>query len=195
MEEIAGWIAPLATTIAACMTAANLGARVTGWGFVVFTIGSLAWSGYGLATGQLNLLWQNLFLTAVNAAGIWCWLGRQARIDDGADKAAKRSEVEAGPSLFPSSMLQSASVETLEGDKIGQAVDAMIDRADGRTAYLVVETGSLAGSGGAFRILPWSDARVQTDRIVAAIRTSEIKTLVEVGPNDWPVSHPDVQRH
>ncbi|MEK7456583.1 MAG: hypothetical protein AABZ76_16905 [Pseudomonadota bacterium] len=48
MEDLAGWIAPAATMIAAMMTAANLGARVTGWGFGVFTLGSIAWSIVGL---------------------------------------------------------------------------------------------------------------------------------------------------
>ena len=33
METIASWVAPIATTIAALMTASNLGSRVTGWGF------------------------------------------------------------------------------------------------------------------------------------------------------------------
>jgi hypothetical protein len=40
MNDIAAWIAPAATVIAAVMTAANLGARITDWGFVVFTVGS-----------------------------------------------------------------------------------------------------------------------------------------------------------
>lgn len=39
VEAVAAWVAPVATMIAAVMTAANLGARVTGWGFVVFVIG------------------------------------------------------------------------------------------------------------------------------------------------------------
>src|SRR4051812_34927976 len=82
MEDFSSWIAPIATAIAACMTASNLGSRVTGWGFVVFTVGSVAWTSYGAATGQSNLVWQNLFLTAVNLVGIWRWLGRQARLDD-----------------------------------------------------------------------------------------------------------------
>ena len=55
MIEIAEWVAPIATMIAALMTAANLGPRVTGWGFVVFTVGAIAWAAIGLATGQSNL--------------------------------------------------------------------------------------------------------------------------------------------
>ena len=48
MEGLAGWVALAATCIAALMTASNLGARVTGWGFVIFTIGAAAWIVVGL---------------------------------------------------------------------------------------------------------------------------------------------------
>ena len=59
-------LAPAATMIAAVMTASNLGARVTGWGFVVFTVGSIAWCLVALTSGQANLLWTNGFLILVN---------------------------------------------------------------------------------------------------------------------------------
>ncbi len=89
MEYIANWVAPIATTIAAVMVAANLGARLTGFGFVAFSIGSVAWIIIGLATGQNNLVWQNGGLLAVNALGIWRWLGLRARYDKGAAAAAR----------------------------------------------------------------------------------------------------------
>ena len=87
METAATWIAPIATTIAAVMVAANLGSRFTGWGFIVFTIGSLGWIVIGATTGQPNLLWQNVFLCVVNVIGIWRWLGLRARYEKGAGKA------------------------------------------------------------------------------------------------------------
>lgn len=83
VEAVAAWVAPVATMIAAVMTAANLGARVTGWGFVVFVIGSVSWSIVGISSGQSNLLWTNAFLTFVNVIGVWRWLGRQAKYEDG----------------------------------------------------------------------------------------------------------------
>src|SRR6202007_1871385 len=91
MIETAGWLAPAATMIAAMMTAANLGARVTGWGFVVFTVGSIGWCAIALSTGQQNLLWTNGFLTLVNGVGIWRWLGRKARYEAGGKSAEVRS--------------------------------------------------------------------------------------------------------
>lgn len=89
MEQIANWIAPIATTIAALMVATNLGARVTGAGFIVFSIGSIAWMVIGAATGQANLIWQNAVLLLVNIVGIWRWLGLRARYDKGAAAATR----------------------------------------------------------------------------------------------------------
>ena len=43
MDQTVSWIATAATIIAACFTASNLGSRVTGIGFIIFTIGSIAW--------------------------------------------------------------------------------------------------------------------------------------------------------
>src|SRR6478735_2046165 len=86
--------------IAAMMTAANLGARLTGWGFVVFTVGSLGWATVALSSGQTNLLATNCFLTLVNAVGIWRWLGRQRVYEDGGKSASQASRRAAAPSLF-----------------------------------------------------------------------------------------------
>src|SRR5579872_3998957 len=99
-QDMAGWIAPVATMVAAMMTAANLGARVTGWGFVVFTLGSICWSIVGISTGQTNLLASNGFLTVINVIGIWRWLGRQRSYEDGAKSATRASRRSAVPTLF-----------------------------------------------------------------------------------------------
>lgn len=89
MEQIANWVAPVATTLAAVMVAANLGARLTGVGFIVFSVGAVAWMAIGLATGQANLVWQNGILLAINLLGVWRWLGLRARYDKGAAAATR----------------------------------------------------------------------------------------------------------
>jgi hypothetical protein len=91
MEQVANWIAPVATTVAALLVAANLGARITGIGFVAFAVGSIAWIVIGAATGQANLLWQNAVLLLVNIVGIWRWLGLRARYDRGAAAATRKT--------------------------------------------------------------------------------------------------------
>lgn len=154
MEEAAGLIAPAATMIAAMMTAANLGARVTGSGFVVFTLGSLAWSVVGFTSGQANLLATNLFLTLVNLVGIWRWLGRQRGYEDGARRAAKRSRIAASPSLFAASALGGLPVSDIRGEVVGQAVDAMIECESGCLSYVVVASGGLGGIDETLRAVP-----------------------------------------
>jgi hypothetical protein len=186
MEEISSWVAPIATAIAACMTAANLGARVTGWGFVVFTVGSIAWTTYGAATGQTNLVWQNIFLTLVNLVGIWRWLGRQARLDDGAQAASEKSEARPGPTLFPVSTFTSAALVSPKGETIGSAVDAMIGCEDGRVAYLVVGKGGVGGIGETLYALPWNQVALQPGKVLAKIDRAELDRLPPIDPADWP---------
>lgn len=186
MEEISSWVAPIATAIAACMTAANLGARVTGWGFVVFTVGSIGWTTYGISTGQTNLLWQNLFLTAVNLLGIWRWLGRQARFDDGAKAAAQDSAATPGPDLFPVSNLTAAPVDNCEGETIGHSVDAMARCSDGRIAYLVVGVGGVAGVGEALHALPWDQVEVRDGRVAVKLDAAGLERLEPIDPTHWP---------
>ena len=97
MEQAANWIAPVATTIAAIMVAAHLGSRLTGYGFIVFSIGSIGWMAVGWFNDQANLIWQNAILLVINMIGVWRWLGLRARYEKGAQVAAEQS-VEPGRS-------------------------------------------------------------------------------------------------
>lgn len=186
MEDISSWLAPIATAIAACMTAANLGSRITGWGFVVFTVGSIGWTIYGAATGQTNLVWQNLFLTLVNLVGIWRWLGRQARLDDGARAATKESETLPGPTLFPASTLTSAALMNRSGDRIGSAVDAMLRCRDGRIDYLVVGKGGVGGLGETLYALPWDCVSLHADTVVTTLSAEDFDRLQPIEAGNWP---------
>jgi len=186
MEDLSSWVAPIATAIAACMTASNLGARVTGWGFVVFTIGSIAWTSYGALTGQTNLLWQNLFLTAVNLLGVWRWLGRQARFDEGAEAAAADSARRPGPSLFPVSGLAGAELAGRDGDALGTTIDAMAHCDDGRIEYLVVSAGGVGGVGATLHALPWDAVRVDGKTVRVALDAAQLGALPAIDPTDWP---------
>ena len=81
MADSISWVATIATIIAASMTAANVGSRITGYGFAVFLVGSLCWLATGLMTDQPALTWTNFVLTILNIFGIWRWLGRQAKVE------------------------------------------------------------------------------------------------------------------
>src|SRR3954469_9026555 len=111
MADTISWIATIATIIAASMTAANLGSRITGYGFAVFLVGSLSWLAAGVLTHQPALVWTKFVLTILNIFGIWRWLGRQSRVEEGGSAASKASETTAGEALFPISLLSRAPVQ------------------------------------------------------------------------------------
>lgn len=186
MEQLASYVAPVATTIAALIVASNLGSRITGAGFIVFTIGSVAWALLGLATDQANLLWQNVILTALNLFGVWRWLGRQRRIEEGAETAAEASRGQAGETLFPVSLLAKASVMSSDGKELGRSVDAMAGCGSGRLAYIVVSEGGVAGVGEKLRRLPWSGCLVEDEKVTTRLAQSRFCALEAIEPDHWP---------
>jgi len=185
MTDIISWIATAATIVAATMVSANLGSRVTGYGFIVFTIGSISWLTLALLTGQPALLWTNVALTGLNIFGIWRWLGRQARVEEGARAAAEASEETPGEALFPVSLLSRAPVRCGVTD-VGACVDAMAGCRSGKLAYVVVSQGGVAGVGERLRRLPWSDARVDGEILVSKLAAERFSGLEELSKDEWP---------
>lgn len=185
MNAIIPWIATVATIIAAFMTASNLGSKITGYGFAVFLIGSLAWLATGVLTHQPALVWTNIILTLLNAFGIWRWLGRQRKVEEGARTAAEASERTPGEALFPVSLLSHAAVVGTRGE-LGHCVDAMAGCQSGRTDYLVVSQGGMAGVGETLRRLPWSQAGVEGERVVTGLSADEFASLDEIPRDQWP---------
>ena len=185
MDNVASWVATAATIIAACMTASNLGARITGYGFAVFTIGSIAWFAVGMLTDQPALIWTNVVMTILNLFGVWRWLGRQAKVEQGAESAAEASAVTPGETLFAASLLSRAKVRC--GDQhIGTCVDAMLGCGSGRLSYVVVSEGGVAGVGETLRRLPWNEAKIDCDELVARIPPARFKELETVKRDHWP---------
>ena len=190
IADIAGWIAPVATMIAAMMTAANLGSRVTGWGFVVFVVGSIAWSIVGISSGQTNLILANGFLTLVNVVGVWRWLGRQAQYDDGGAKAAQRSAGARVPTLFAVGALPGSKLIGQGGEPIGTIVDAMA-RCDGASiAYVVVSEGGVIGVGERLHALDPATLAFAQGKVSAPLTAVDLAALPEISPDEWPRALP-----
>ncbi len=185
MADTISWIATVATVIAASMTAANLGTRITGYGFCVFLIGSLSWLASGLMTDQPALTWTNVVLTILNIFGIWRWLGRQKRIEEGASSAASASERRRGEDLFPISMLTKGPVHGRDGE-IGSCVDAMAGCSSGELRYIVASEGGIAGMGETLRRIPWADASVTDEKIW--IDANKLDRFEEIAKDQWPAS-------
>lgn len=68
------WIAAVGTMLAAALVAADLGRRVTGWGFVLFCAVAVTWIVSGLTTDALPIAAMNAVLLLINLYGVWQYL-------------------------------------------------------------------------------------------------------------------------
>ena len=66
--------AAIATVLAASLVAANLNARVTVAGFIIFIVASIAWMVEGWLETKASLVIQNVILLVINVIGVWRWL-------------------------------------------------------------------------------------------------------------------------
>ena len=185
MADTISWVATIATVLAASMTASNLGSRMTGLGFAVFTVGSLCWIRVGILNHEPALVWTNLVLTALDLFGVWRWLGRQARMEEGARSASEASELTPGEALFPVSLLSRAPVRC-DATEVGHCVEALAGCRSGKLDYLVVSEGGVAGVGERLRRLPWVDAHVEDNKIVVHLAPERFVRLEELQVDEWP---------
>jgi hypothetical protein len=75
MEELAilRTFAAVTTVLAAALVAANLNARITVAGFMIFLVASTAWLIDGWLESKASLVIQNVVLLLINAIGVWRW--------------------------------------------------------------------------------------------------------------------------
>jgi len=183
VEQIAGWVATIATMVAAVMVASNLGARITGWGFVVFTAGSVAWTTVGATTDQPNLLITNAFLTIINLLGVWRWLGRQARYEQRGKSAVEACATGSEPVIMTASALAGAKVYAGEDEEIGSVVEVMLGCADGRIHQVVVRSGGVGGVGERLRAIDRDQLRFAADRVDLLMERVTFDALPEWVPD------------
>ncbi|MEJ5976661.1 PRC-barrel domain-containing protein [Novosphingobium sp. PS1R-30] len=174
--------------IAAMMTAANLGARVTGWGFVVFTIGSIAWSVIGLTSGQTNLLASNGFLTIVNLIGIWRWLGKQRAYEDGGKSATEASRRSAFPTLFTATGIAGMPVVLGDGEALGKAIEALVTCESGSVSYIVIASNGIGGLGEELRAVDRAEIDFACDRLKLKRSRAWFESLPPLAEGDWPAA-------
>jgi len=185
MADTISWVATVATITGAFLTAANLGAKVTGSGFAVFLVGSVSWLATGVLTGQSALTWTNVVLTVLNIFGVWRWLGRQASVEKGGRAATEASTETPGEALFPVSLLTRAAV-TSDGQALGNCIDALAACRSGKVDYLVVSQGGLAGVGETLRRLPWSAVHVENEEVITRLSAGDFDHLQELQRDQWP---------
>lgn len=180
--------------IAAMMTAADLGARVTGWGFVVFTIGSLSWSLVGLSSGQTNLLATNLFLTLVNLVGIWRWLGRQRGYEDGGKSAEQASrQATTTPDLLAATGMVGTSLNHADGTNAGKIVEALVECGTARISYVVVSRNVPGGISEELRAVPRNAIVFNCDGLTLNLDPAAFSALPLLDDGDWPATPPVIR--
>jgi hypothetical protein len=186
MQDIISWVATAATNAAALMTASNHGSRITGYGFGVFLVGSLAWITAAAMNGDPALMWSNIALSFLNLFGMWRWLGRQGRIEEGETAAARRSRAATGETLFPVSLLSKAKLVGADGNVLGHGVDAMAGCANGTIRYMVVSEGGIAGVGETLRRVDWDGLKVDDDKVRCKLDEAALHALPSIEADDWP---------
>ena len=90
------WIAAIGTMLAAALIAADLGRKVTGWGFVLFCAVSVTWIVAGLTGDALPIAAMNGILLLINAWGVWQFLlnPHKKKVIERVEKVAERIERE-----------------------------------------------------------------------------------------------------
>lgn len=190
MEEPAGWVASAATMIAAVMVAANLGSRVTGWGFVVFTVGSVSWSLVAVISGQNSLLLTNGFLTLVNIAGVWRWLGQQAHLEHGRNRAVQISREAPVATVFAVSSVLGSAVLGPDCKPIAKIADILLRADNGGISYVVLSQGGMVGFGEQLHAIPGKHLSFASDEVHCALDAQAVAALPELAPDNWPVTAP-----
>jgi PRC-barrel domain len=188
MNEVFGIFAPMATMAAAMITAANLGARATGWGFVVFTVGSTAWCAVAVMSGQRNLLLTNAFLVLVNIFGVWRWLGRVARHEDGARAAESKSKDACAPTLISVSSLVGRKVVDDDRASVGSIIGLMAETDSGMIAFAIVGIGGVGGIGERLVAIEWTSLAIEGDEFHTSLDKRQIARCPTVAPDDWPIA-------
>jgi hypothetical protein len=90
------WIAAIGTMLAAGLIAADLGRKVTGWGFVLFCAVSVTWIVSGLTSGAMPIAVMNAILLAINAWGVWQYLlnPKKRKVIERVEKVTEKIERE-----------------------------------------------------------------------------------------------------
>ncbi|WP_018146532.1 hypothetical protein [Henriciella marina] len=74
MTDLLNWFASLTCIAAALLVSINAGRKVSGFGFVVFSVSSAAWVAAATIEGESPLAIQNIVLLGINLFGVYRYL-------------------------------------------------------------------------------------------------------------------------
>jgi multisubunit Na+/H+ antiporter MnhG subunit len=81
MEELSilRTFAGATTVLAAALVAANVNARITVAGFMIFIVASIGWMADGWLETKTSLVIPSVILLLINAIGVWRWFPKAER--------------------------------------------------------------------------------------------------------------------
>jgi len=91
------------------------------------------------------------------------------------------------PAHHMATRLLNLPVRDPEGTDLGRVDDVVVDLADGRVLYVVLETNGFLGIGSELFAIPPEEIRAEWDRCVTAIHKYEIDNRKGFDRQDWPV--------
>ncbi len=81
LHDALTWFASISGIVAAFMVSLDNGRRVTGWGFALFVLSSIAWIAGALMSDDKPLLSQNVVMFGINIFGVYRYLIRKKPAD------------------------------------------------------------------------------------------------------------------
>ncbi len=187
MDGISGWLASIATIVGGLTVALNLGSRVTGWGFAVLALGSACWALNAWQSHTASLLIANLAMAAINAFGVWRWLGRRRRIEQGSARAMAESAVAPVPSLVSAGAILEKPVRLANGAAFGVVIDIMLHSETQDLAYALIGFDGIGGLGEELRAVPADRLRLRAGRLHCTMTEPQLRALPLVDASAWPV--------
>ncbi len=190
------WIPAVLTMIASLLIAANLGARVTGTGFIGVSLASALWITLQATSSQpdSSIIATHSILLLVNLFGVWRWLGRQKHYEDGRMRAHEHSRRAPVPTLFSADAIIGAKVRDGGKDTRGTVVDAMLKCDDKSLAYVVTSEGGLKGAGETLRAVPPQHLRFDKDEVICDLNDAQWRALPAIENDRWPATAPPAVR-
>lgn len=93
-----------------------------------------------------------------------------------------------GPEIMAASTLEGNDVLDMQGDKLGDIKEIMLDVPHGRIAYAVLSSGGLLGIGEKLFAIPWSALTLDTDRkcFLLDVDADELKDAPGFDKDHWP---------
>jgi hypothetical protein len=81
LHDLLNWFASISGIVAAFMVSLDSGRRVTGWGFALFVLSSIAWIAGAMMGDDKPLLSQNIVMFGINIFGVYRYLIRKKPAD------------------------------------------------------------------------------------------------------------------